>query len=353
MNTRPAVSEMSAAVRRRDRSYDGIFYTAVATTGIFCRPSCPARQPRPDNVTFYATVREALHAGYRPCKRCRPLDTNGRPPDWVRQLLSVVGKNAQQRLADADLRTMAIDPSHARRYFKQHYGMTFQAYSRALRLGRALSQIRTGQNITATGYDHGFDSHSGFRDAFGKLFGHTPGQTDLVDCIVSQLMETPLGPMVACATNESLCLLEFTDRRAMDNQIATLRKRFDMPIIPGTNAHLDLLQDELNRYFEGTLQQFTVPLTHPGTPFQESVWQRLRRIPYGTTVSYEQIARDIKCPSAQRAVGTANGANRIAIVIPCHRVVNRNGQLGGYGGGLWRKQFLLDLEQGRRTATDQ
>ncbi|HUU46326.1 MAG TPA: trifunctional transcriptional activator/DNA repair protein Ada/methylated-DNA--[protein]-cysteine S-methyltransferase [Acidobacteriota bacterium] len=345
MKTQPSPREMDRAMRRRDTSYDGIFYVAVRTTGIFCRPSCPARKPLAKNVEYFPSPQQALASGYRPCKRCRPLDTNGRPPDWVQRLLVRVESNPADRLSDADLRAMTIDPVRARRWFKDHYGMTFQAYARALRLGQALHQIRAGDQLTGVGYDHGFESQSGFRDAFVRLFGAPPGRGSRNDCLLTRMIESPLGPMLACATAEALCFLEFTDRRALEKQAATLRQRFGRPVIPGNNDHLKRVTTELAEYFAGKRRRFTVRLDYPGTPFQHAVWERLTRIPYGDTLSYETLARDVGHPGACRAVGTANGQNRIAILIPCHRVVNKSGKLGGYGGGLWRKQFLLDLER--------
>ena len=191
----------------------------------------------------------------------------------------------------------------------------------------------------------GYESLSGFRDAFVQTFGKSPGRSRSSDCIVAAWVESPLGPLVCGATSEGICLLEFTDRRMLETQFTTLRKRFACAIVPGENEHLDRLRDELADYFAGNRQRFSVPLVYPGTPFERRVWDELLRIRYGETRSYDALARTIGCAGAPRAVGQANGRNRIAIVIPCHRVVNKNGQLGGYGGGLWRKRFLLDLEQ--------
>jgi AraC family transcriptional regulator of adaptative response/methylated-DNA-[protein]-cysteine methyltransferase len=142
-------------------------------------------------------------------------------------------------------------------------------------------------------------------------------------------------------------LLEFTDRRMLDAQFVTLRRVFKRPIVPGSNAILEKLREQLSAYFAGKLRKFTVPLQSPGSPFQQKVWDELQRIPYGKTISYEELADRAGTPHAQRAAGSANGKNRIAIVIPCHRVVNKSGKLGGYGGGLWRKQRLLEIEQAR------
>jgi AraC family transcriptional regulator of adaptative response/methylated-DNA-[protein]-cysteine methyltransferase len=340
---------MERAVTCSDASYDGIFFVAVRTTGIFCRPSCPARKPLPKNREYFATAREALFAGYRPCKRCRPMESNGRPPPWVAQLLANVERDPKARWRDQDLRRLAIDPARARRYFQRHYGMTFQAYSRGRRMGEALQQIKRGSKLDDVALGNGYESHSGFREAFARTFGRPPGKGREAGCVVVAWAESPIGPLLMGATTEGVCLLEFTDRRALETQIDTVRRRFDCAIVPGDHAHLDQLQDELDRYFTSRLTKFTVPLVYPGSPFQRKVWKQLLSIPYGETRSYEDVARAVGTPTAHRAVGMANGQNRIAIVIPCHRVVNKGGKLGGYGGGLWRKQFLLDLEQGVRS----
>ena|SRR5947209_5448869 len=345
MSTLPPLREMQRAVDASDASYDGIFFVAVRTTGIFCRPSCPARKPLAKNREYYATAKEAIASGYRPCKRCRPLDSNGRPPKWVAQLLDAVERDPQTRRSDADLRRAGIDPIRARRYFQKQYGMTFQAYCRGRRMGEALRQIKRGAKLDDVALGNGYESHSGFREAFTRLFGLPPGQGRTAGCIVVGWAESPVGPLLMGANDDGVCLLEFTDRRALETQIATLRRRFGCAIVPGTHPHLDRLLCELTAYFARTLRQFTVPLIYPGSAFQCKVWDQLLRIPYGETRSYEEIARAVGTPGAQRAVGTANGCNRIAIVIPCHRVVNKGGKLGGYGGGLWRKQFLLDLER--------
>jgi AraC family transcriptional regulator of adaptative response/methylated-DNA-[protein]-cysteine methyltransferase len=343
----PSIREMQRAYLHKDASYDGVFFLGVRTTGVFCRPSCPARRPLPKNVDFFSNVREALFAGYRPCKRCRPLDTNGRPPEWVGRALSLVD-GTEERIKDSELRRSGLDPFRVRRYFQKNYGMTFQAYCRARRMGGALDQLRRGASLDDIALGNGFESHSGFRDAFTRTFGRTPGTSRDLDRIVVSWLESPIGPLVTAATDRGVCLLEFTDRRMLETQFNTLKKLFSCAVVPGENEHLAQLGKELEQYFSGNLTQFSVPLVFPGTPFQERVWKELLRIPYGQTCSYEELARRIGSPDGQRAVGHANGLNRIAIVIPCHRVVNKDGKLGGYGGGLWRKQHLLDLETGAR-----
>jgi AraC family transcriptional regulator of adaptative response/methylated-DNA-[protein]-cysteine methyltransferase len=346
MNRLPPLKVLEKAIKERDAAFDGVFFIAVRTTGVFCRPSCPAKQTLVKNREYFGTAREAVFAGYRPCKRCRPLDTDGKPPGWLAGLLADVEANPAARISDTDLRVRGLDPARVRRYFVKHYGMTFQAYCRGRRLGEALRKIRKGVGMDDVALGHGYESLSGFRDAFLKTFGQPPGQARSADCIVTTWVESPLGPLLAGARPEGVCLLEFTDRRALEAQFATVRQRFDCPVVPGTHDHLVQLKDELSRYFSGKLRRFTVPLIYPGTPFQTKVWDGLLAIPYGETMSYEALAEGVGFPGAQRAVGRANGQNRIAIVIPCHRVVNKSGKLGGYGGGLWRKEFLLGLERG-------
>lgn len=343
--TLPDTREMERAVFARDRSYDGLFVLAVRTTGIFCRPSCPARKPRPENMEYFATSRDAIFAGYRPCLRCRPLDAAGATPEWIRVLIERVEADPGARVTDHDIRAMRIDPARVRRHFLERYGMTFHAYCRGRRMTAALAEIRNGAGIDDVVFDHGYESHSGFRDAFVKAFGTAPGRARERDAIAVTLVSTPLGPMILGANARAVCLAEFTTRPMLARQMKILARRFACSIAPGVTDVLRAATRELEEYFAGTRRTFDVPLEAPGTPFQESVWAALTRIPYGETRSYEAIAQEIGHPGAVRAVGTANGMNRIAILIPCHRVVNKNGALGGYGGGRWRKQALLDLER--------
>lgn len=275
MDLLPSSSKMHRATLRRDPSYDGVFLVGVRTTGVFCRPSCGARKPRPENVEFFASGREALLAGYRPCPRCRPVDADGRQPGWAERLLQAI---------EAD---------------------------------------------------------------FSRTFRRTPGRSRGSDCVLAAWVRTPIGPMVAAATSQGVCLLEFSERRMLEAQFKTVRKRLGQALVPGENDHIGRLRSELSAYFDGSLRRFTVPIINPGTSFQTKVWDALREIPYGETRSYQELARELGSPDAIRAVGRANGQNRLAIVVPCHRVINKDGRLGGYGGGLWRKRLLLGLEQGQ------
>jgi AraC family transcriptional regulator of adaptative response/methylated-DNA-[protein]-cysteine methyltransferase len=339
---------MYRALSERDGSFDGVFFAAIRTTGIFCRPTCSARKPRPENVEFYPSVRHALVAGYRPCLRCNPMQPEGAAPQWIEKLIQRVEQNPSKRWKDADLRAEDLDPARVRRWFLRHHGLTFQAYQRARRLGLALGRIRQGEKWEGVGYTHGFESASGFHEAFARTFDAKPNRAGELSTVVTTRILTPLGPMIAGATGDGICLLEFADRRMLETQLDRVRKWFGAAPVPGSNHHIEKLRSELDNYFTGSLTRFTVPLLLKGTEFQMAAWRQLLEIPYGETISYEQQARAIGRLGAQRAIGKANGDNRIAIVIPCHRLVRHNGHLCGYGGGLWRKQFLLDLERGRR-----
>jgi AraC family transcriptional regulator of adaptative response/methylated-DNA-[protein]-cysteine methyltransferase len=345
MDTLPTIDEMRRAYLDSDPAYNGVFFLGVKTTGIFCRPTCRARKPLPKNVEFHRTAKAAMAAGFRPCKRCRPLEWDD-GPGWASRLLRELESDPARRISEQGLRDRGIDPATARRYFLKRYGMTFQAFARARRLSRALHTIREGGAIDAASEQSGYESLSGFRDAFSRFFGEAPGKARGKESVFLSWVTTPLGPMVAGATREGLCLLEFTDRRMLETQLATVSKRFGSNALPGSNEHLERIAAEMEDYFGGRLKEFSVPVVHPGSPFQMKVWEELRKIPYGEVRSYEDIARAIGDPKAVRAVGHANGLNRIAIVIPCHRVVRKGGALGGYGGGLARKQYLLDLERG-------
>jgi len=340
----PSRTELEQAFYQKDASYDGVFFVAVRTTGIFCRPSCPSC-PKPENIEFFFTIRDAVLAGYRPCKRCRPTEVYGALPDWVASLMQKVEATPNAKITSVELRSLGISPERARRWFRENYGMTFAEWCRGRRLADAFRQIRNGSQLDDVVFANGYESHSGFREAFGKTFGTSPGQSQTSDYIAIQLLETPLGVLLVGAIREGICLVEYSDRRMLEHSYAKIRQQFGYSVVPVTNEQIDHLGDELCRYFAGTLTEFTVPLVPHGTAFQEQVWSELQRIPYGQTIPYNELAQRIGQPAAVRAVARANGMNRIDILIPCHRVIGKNGQLTGYSGGLWRKRLLLELER--------
>lgn len=346
----PPAETMHRAVCERDRSFEGVFWLGVTSTGILCRPGCPARTPKPENLRFFGALSEGLAAGFRPCKRCRPLERSGDAPGWLRPLLEQVEQDPTHRWRDAELAEAGFDPVRVRRWFHAQHGMTFHAYLRARRLGAALGSIGAGQDLTAAGFDAGYESVSGFREAFEKLFRLTPGRARRSRVLTVRPITTPLGAMLAAVTDDALAFLEFHDRRAMESQIQTLARRLDAHYVPGDHPLLQQAEAELNEYFAGTRTRFDVPIDWPGSDWERAVWQQLIAIPYGETRSYAQIAAALGRPGASRAVGTANGRNRLGIVIPCHRVVRADGSLSGYGGGVWRKRALLAHERGEEGA---
>jgi len=225
---------MVSAFFGRDAAFDGVFYTGVTTTGIFCRPSCPARKPDAENIEFFATAREALVAGYRPCKRCRPLKPTGHPPDWLQSLLDLVDKDPERRWRDRDLRALGLQPERVRRWFHKYHGMTFHAYSRARRLGVAIGKIRQGDSLPGLAFEAGYESLSGFNEALGQQVGATGRGAASLQTVIATRIPTPLGPMIAAATDDALCLLEFADRRMLPGQLDRIRSRLKATIIPGS-----------------------------------------------------------------------------------------------------------------------
>ena len=226
--------------------------------------------------------------------------------------------------------------------------MTFVAYARARRLGSAFKAIRSGERVIDAQLTAGFESGSGFRDAFTRIMGAPPAER-ASRVLFAAWIDTPLGPMTAIADEHALHLLEFVDRRGLEREIERLRLRAKAGITPGRTAPIEQIERELAAYFSGRSLTFSTRLARAGSPFQNAVWDALLTIPPGETWSYAQLARAVGRPRAVRAVGTANGCNQLAIVIPCHRVINTSGELGGYAGGLPRKRWLLEHERRARS----
>jgi AraC family transcriptional regulator of adaptative response/methylated-DNA-[protein]-cysteine methyltransferase len=344
----PPNDTMYQALVNRDSTFEGIFFVGVRTTGIFCRPTCSAKKPARENVEFFPSPNEALLGGYRPCLRCTPMDPVRRAPELIERLRAEVEKTPDGRLTDKELTALSIDPSTARRQFKRHYGMTFQAYHRARRLGRALREVKRGSRVDEARNGSGFGSQSGFRDAFERLFGETPTRLKRAETqggLFAERVETPLGSMLAIADDAGLRLLEFVDRRALERELSILRSRLRTNVVPGEHRHLTATRKQLADYFSGNNLEFIVPLAPVGSPFQLRDWKLLQTIPLGETRSYSWMAEQLGDKEMRRAVGRANGENMLCIIIPCHRVIRADGTLCGYGGGLWRKKWLLEHER--------
>ncbi|WP_205514613.1 bifunctional transcriptional activator/DNA repair enzyme AdaA [Longitalea arenae] len=339
---------MYQALLEKDTKFEGVFFTAVKTTGIFCRPSCTARKPKRENVEFFFSSKEALQKGYRPCKTCRPLERLNQTPELIKQLLEDLNNDPSLKIKDYDLVQRGLEPAQVRRWFLKNHNMTFQAYQRMYRINSAFKKMQEGATVTDTAFGAGFESLSGFGESFKKIFGVSPNKSKTQRIIDLKRLETPLGTMFAGAVSEGVCLLEFSDRKMLETEFIMLAKSLNAVVIQGENEHFKILEKQLEEYFAGKRQSFSVPLCTPGSSFQNEVWRALQRIPYGETRTYAQQANAIAKPAAVRAVAHANGMNKISILVPCHRVIGADGHLTGYGGGLWRKQWLLDLERGKR-----
>ena len=342
----PDAATLHAALVARDASFDGRAWGGVTTTGIFCRLTCPARKPRPENCRWFASPADALAAGFRPCLRCHPLTTEAEGDPNVRLLLDRLRADPGRVWREADIAALGLDPSTIRRTFRRQFGMTFLELARQSRLHAGVARLKSGEPVIEAQLDAGFDSASGFRTAFARLFGHPPaalrgGEPGLA----ADWLDTPLGGMIAVADDRSLHLLDFVDGKGLPAELKRLSAGAQGRIALGRTPALDRTEAELASYFAARSASFTVPLALRGTPFHREVWQALRAIPPGETISYGTLAARLGRPTSARAVARANGMNKIAIIIPCHRVIGADGSLTGYAGGLWRKQALIDIEQ--------
>ncbi|MBS0847326.1 methylated-DNA--[protein]-cysteine S-methyltransferase [Citrobacter sp. JGM124] len=331
------------ALLNRAPQYTGVFFVGVKTTGVFCISVCRARKPKRENVEFYHDVKSALAAGFRPCKVCRPTENAHTAPSFIKEALELVRERPKMRVTDADLRLSNISPERVRRWFLQNHGLTFQAFQRMQRINTALQELKGGRSTTEVAFDNGYESLSGFGYTYKKITGSAP--SILRQVIMIHRFTTPLGPMFVCASEQGVCLLEFTDRRMLETEFRDLQRLLKGPIIAGENDHTRQAVKEITEYFSGHRQQFTMALDLPGSEFQRKVWQGLSGIPFATTTFYQALAEDINQPLAIRAVAAANGANRVAIVIPCHRVIGKDGSMTGYGGGIARKTWLIEHEK--------
>jgi len=272
------------------------------------------------------------------------MNMPGEASALIKNLINMVESDPERRWSEKDLARRGIDPSTARRQFKARFGMTFSAYVRQRNLARARAEISKGEPVIQAQLAAGFDSPSGFRTAFAKTFGAPPNKAGLSPLLIDWA-DTPLGPMIIIADDTHLYLAEFTVRKNLPGQLEKLSKVYDRPILPGSNSVLKETAKQLGRYFNGKLTDFDLPLMPTGTEFQRKVWQALIDIPYGETRSYGALAKSIGNAKAFRAVASSNAKNGLAIIIPCHRVINTGGALGGYAGGLDKKQWLLDHEK--------
>ncbi len=332
------------AMLERDPSFEGVFIVGVKTTGIFCRPTCPAK-PKLENCEFFPSASEAMQNGYRPCKVCKPLEKLGNPTDGIKQLLKYMEENPTVKLKDFDLQKMGLEPNQVRRWFLKNYKQTFHAYQRMSRANNAFQRIQSEQNITDVANDSGYNSLSGFGSMFKNIIGTSPQNSKDKRIVNIAYIETDLGLMVAGATEKGICMFEFADYKLIDLELRQLSEQFKAPLVQGENPHFGTLRKQLDEYFKAERKEFDIPLDLVGTEFQKTVWLALLKIPYGCTTNYGKQAELIGKPSSVRAVANANGKNKISIILPCHRVIGADGSLTGYGGGMWRKKKLLEFER--------
>jgi AraC family transcriptional regulator, regulatory protein of adaptative response / methylated-DNA-[protein]-cysteine methyltransferase len=329
-----------AAFMRRDRTWDGRVIGAVKTTGIYCKPSCPARRPKREHVTFYGTAEEAREAGFRPCLRCKP-DEVGRDREAVAAAVKLI-ERAEDTPSLAELaEAVGYAPHHFQRLFKRDLGVSPAEYARGLRNRRTEQALKVNERVTDAVYDAGYQSPSGFYSDAKERLGMTPSawrDGGRGETIRWTTFDSPLGQMLIAATSKGICRLTFDDSEA------SLRRLFpNATVVKDEGGLKDLIEGALEA-IERPLAAPDLPIDVAGTAFQEAVWRELRKIPAGETRSYADIAAAIGAPKAVRAVGTANGDNHVCVLIPCHRVIRSDGSLGGYGGGIERKKKLLASE---------
>ena len=334
-----------AALIARDPAYDGFAFVGVKSTGIFCRLTCPARKPKRENSVFYPSIVSAMEAGFRPCKRCQPLMQGGEKDPLVLKLLAALENEPGRKWSEGDVQAMNVDPSTVRRAFKRQFGITFLEMARLRRIGKGIDALAKGEAVIEAQLDASFESGSGFRAALTRQIGSNPSQVRKHRFLKADWLDTPIGSMLAIASRDALYLLEFIDRPALPNEIERLKLLTSSEIIFGRTPLIDQVEQELTAYFAGEKHTFATPLAEFGSLFIRKVWDALRAIPAGELRSYSALAADIGQATASRAVARANGANQISILIPCHRVIGADGSLTGYGGGLWRKRWLIEHER--------
>ena len=344
------------AVQQRDASQDGQFFFGVLTTGVYCRPSCPARLPLRKNIRFYQTAEEAQKAGLRPCLRCRPLATIGKDPnaDRIELICRHIEKHSDDALNLEELAGRAgLSRFHFQRSFKAIVGLTPKQFMEATRLKQLRKSLRTSRNVAEAVYDVGFGSSSRVYERADTRLGMTPKQYrqggDGVT-ISYVTITSPVGLITIGATDRGLCFLQFGD--TTEQLLQSLTREYPKaelePMVAPLNPELQKWVDALAQHLSGSQPHLDLPIDIRATAFQMRVWRYLQSIPYGEVQSYTEVAEGIGQPKAVRAVAQACAKNVVALVIPCHRVIRGTGELGGYRWGLDRKRSLIDRERSAR-----
>ncbi len=339
------------AVLNRDPRSDRTFVFAVRSTGIYCRPSCPARRPQRTQVVFFPQPNAAERSGFRPCRRCHPREEVHWNPqaEVVRRVCALIDSGSEETLTlDALGDKVGLSPHHLQRTFKRLMGITPRQYAEARRLKHFKSQLRNGQNVTTALYEAGYGSSSRLYEKTGAHLGMTPttyrkgGEGMVIRYTVNN---SPLGRLLVAATDRGICFLSLGDSDRPLEKV--LREEYPSAEIRREQTGLGQWVSSIMKHLQGSHPQLELPVDVEATAFQRAVWQKLQSIPYGQTRSYSAIARSLGRPRAARAVARACATNRVSIVIPCHRVVREDGNLGGYRWGLKRKEALLSMEQSK------
>ena len=335
------------AVMDRDSSQDGKFIFAVSSTGVYCRPSCPARRPRRENVAFFNKPEEAEKAGYRACLRCRPKAVGNLQSAMIKAICRYIERHLDEPITLAQLgREFHQSPFHLQRTFKSTLGITPRAYADSCRMDQLKENLRAGHSVTRAMYDAGYGSSSRLYERTASQLGMTPDKyrRGAVAAIIRYTCtDSPMGRMLIAATDKGICAIQFADSE--EELESGLKHEFPFAIRRRDDAALHTWEQNLLRQMHGHKLNSSLPLDIQATAFQRKVWAHLQSIPFGATQSYSEVAKAIRRPTATRAVARACATNRIAIAIPCHRVVRENGEMGGYRWGVERKKALLGMER--------
>jgi AraC family transcriptional regulator, regulatory protein of adaptative response / methylated-DNA-[protein]-cysteine methyltransferase len=336
------------AVVARDSGHDGEFVFAVATTGVYCRPSCPARRPRRENVTFYSRPEQAEKAGFRACLRCRPRSFSGNPQsDSAKEICRYIEQHLDEPITLERLgKAFRQSPFHLQRRFKAALGITPRAYADSCRLRLLKRNLQAGDNVTRAMYDAGYGSSSRLYEKTASQLGMTPDKYRrgaIAASIRYACTDSPLGRMLIAATDRGVCAIQFA--RSDSELIEGLKREFPFAVRKLDNGGLQAWVAALLSKMIGRELNAALPLDIRATAFQRRVWTYLQSIPFGATRSYGQVAKAIGQPSASRAVARACATNPVAVAIPCHRVVREDGSISGYRWGVERKKALLEMEQ--------
>jgi len=336
------------AVVGRDASVDGTFVFGVSSTGVFCRPSCPSRRPRRENVRFFDDPVDAERAGYRACLRCRPKAADGNPQSaLVHAICRYIEQHIEDRITLSDLgKAFRLSPFHLQRTFKAVLGVSPRAYIDACRLRQVKQNLQAGHNVTTSLYAAGYGSSSRLYERTATQLGMTPEKYRrgaLAAVVRYTTTASPLGRMLIAATEKGICAIQFAD--SDEELLQGLMREFPFAVRKRDDQAMAEWKANLARLIDGKETSASLPLDIRATAFQRRVWEFLQRIPRGETRSYSDVARKIGMPRATRAVARACATNPVAVAIPCHRVVREDGEMGGYRWGIERKEKLLEMEQ--------